>query len=83
MKRVSLEPHKTSSIYLALEPEDAALILRADGSFETSFPEDHSTEVPDHILTGAAMAYALRDENLLEQIMDNFFSQCQMKVADK
>ena len=50
-----MEQQKTSSIYLALEPEDAALILRADGSFETSFPEDHSTEVPDHILTGFEM----------------------------
>lgn len=77
------EQKKTTTVYLALEPEDAAIILRADGSFETSFPEEHGSEVPGHILTGAAMAYALRDEMLLEKIMDHFFNQCYKKIAIK
>ena len=78
-----MEQRKPSPVYLALEPEDAAIILRADGSFETSFPEHHKTDVPDHILTGAAIAYALRDENLLHRIMDHFFQECRTKVAEK
>lgn len=78
-----MEKLKPTPVYLALEPSDAAIILREDGSFETSFPEDQGAYAPDHLLTGAAVAYALRNESLLEMIMDNFVNECKGIVARK
>ncbi len=61
-----------SSTMLTLAPWDAAIVLKQDGSFETSLPQIHGDYIPDNVLLGAALAYALRNEDLCALIRENF-----------
>lgn len=63
---------------LRIGPNDTVIILREDGSCEASFPEmEDGATVPSHIITGAAIMYALEDEELSELIHENFAIQCE------
>jgi hypothetical protein len=64
------------SIMLTLEPTDAAIILKNDGTCEVSLPETHQEPMPENIILGAALAYALQDETLCGLIHDHFHKQC-------
>ena len=55
---------------------DALIILRADGSYETSIPEIAGDDVPEHLITTAALVYALQDSETMDIIYDNFHKQC-------
>jgi hypothetical protein len=73
-----------TSINLSLSPWDAAIILKQDGSFETSLPHIHGEHIPENVMLGAALAYALQDENLCMLIREHFEEQCAagVRVSD-
>lgn len=61
---------------LTLTKWDAAIVLKQDGSFETSLPQIHGDYIPDNVLLGAALAFALRNEDLCTLIRENFEREC-------
>ena len=65
---------------LSLSPWDAAIILKEDGSFETSLPQIHGDYIPENVMLGAALAYALRNENLCTLIREHFEQECIEKI---
>lgn len=65
-----------TSTTLTLAPWDAAIVLKQDGSFETSLPQIHGDYIPENVILGAALAYALRNENLCTLIRENFEREC-------
>lgn len=65
-----------SDIILTLTQGDAAIILKEDGSFETSLPQVHEGHIPENVILGAALAYALRNEDLCSLIRENFEREC-------
>ena len=58
---------------ITLGPNDAAIILRSDGSFETSLPQIESETIPENAMMGAALAYALQNPDICEVILRNFY----------
>jgi hypothetical protein len=64
--------HKT----LTLGPLDAAIILREDGTMEASMPEISTDSVPNNVVTGAALMFALKNPKLCELIHNNFVNEC-------
>ncbi len=72
---------KTTTI--ALDPLDAAIILKQDGSLETSFPDISDTHLPENVLIGAALAFALQNRKLCEAIRENFENQCSKQYLAK
>ena len=65
-----------TSTTLILAPQDAAIVLKQDGSFEASLPQIHGEHIPDNIMLGAALAFALQNENLCALIRENFDREC-------
>lgn len=65
-----------NSTTLTLAPWDAAIVLKQDGSFEASLPQIHGDFIPENVLLGAALAYALRNEDLCLLIRENFEREC-------
>jgi len=61
-----------SSTTLTLAPWDAAIVLKQDGTFEASLPQIHGDYIPENVILGAALAYALRNEDLCALIRENF-----------
>ena len=61
---------------LKLTRWDAAIVLKQDGSFETSLPQIHGDYIPENVILGAALAYALRNEDLCDLIRENFEREC-------
>ncbi len=61
---------------LHLGPYDAAIILREDGTLEASIPDLDESDVPDNIITGAAVMLALQNERMCGLIYDNFLNEC-------
>jgi len=60
------------STTLTLAPWDAAIVLKQDGSFEASLPQILGDYIPENVILGAALAYALRNEDLCALIRENF-----------
>ncbi len=59
-------------------PNDTLVVLREDGTYEISFPEVfEDSDLPANVITGAAVMYALEDEELNELIHENFAIQCE------
>ncbi|MBN9564494.1 MAG: hypothetical protein J0G29_00095 [Alphaproteobacteria bacterium] len=69
-------PSPGQPIMLTLESTDAAIILKNDGTCEVSLPETHQEPLPENIILGAALAYALQDEILCGLIHDHFHKKC-------
>jgi len=65
---------KTTTIELM--EQDAAIILRSDGTYETSLPQVEDELVPENIMLGAALALALQDADLCDAIRANFYKVC-------
>lgn len=61
---------------LTLGPLDAAIILREDGTMEASMPELSTDTVPDNVVTGAALMFALKNPELYDLIHNNFVNEC-------
>lgn len=68
-----------SSTTLTLARWDAAIILKQDGTFEASLPQIHGDFVPENVILGAALAYALRNEDLCTLIRENFEQECALQ----
>ena len=66
----------TRSNVLHLSENDAAIVLKEDGTLEASMPEINSDNVPENVLTGAAILYALNDPEICQLIFKNFAEQC-------
>ena len=64
------------STTLTLTRWDAAIVLKQDGSFETSLPQIHGDYIPENVILGAALAYALRNKDLCGLIRENFEREC-------
>jgi hypothetical protein len=64
---------------LHLGPLDAAIILREDGTLEASIPDLDETDVPDNIITGAAVMLALQNERMCGLIYENFLNECALE----
>ncbi len=63
---------------LEIHEEDAAIVLRADGTFDTSFPNlDEDDDIPDHVALGAALAFAIQNEAVCKVIFDHFDKVCE------
>ena len=71
-----------TSVNLSLSPWDAAIILKEDGSFEASIPQVHGDFIPENVRLGAALAYALRNEDLFALIRENFEQECAALARD-
>ncbi len=67
---------------LQLDHADAAIVFKTDGTCVVSFPQTDAGVMPDNILTGAAVIYALRNEKLLSLIRENFDLECK-RMADQ
>ena len=61
---------------LIVEPHDAVIILKSDGSCEASLPQSDKDEVPENIVMGAALMYALQNQSLCDLIHQNFMQEC-------
>ena len=61
---------------LTLEKWDAAIVLKQDGSFETSLPQIQGDYIPENVLLGAALAFALQNTDLCTLIRENFEREC-------
>lgn len=61
---------------LTLSPWDAAIVLKQDGTFETSLPHIQGDYIPENVVLGAALAYALRNDDLCALIRQNFDREC-------
>ena len=70
-----------TSTTLTLAQWDAAIVLKRDGSFETSLPQISGDYIPENVILGAALAYALRNENLCTLIRENFERECATEGA--
>lgn len=64
---------------LHLGPLDAAIILREDGTLEAAIPELNVPNLPDNILTGAAVMMALQSERMCTLIYENFLNECALE----
>jgi len=71
------------STTLTLAPWDAAIVLRQDGTFEASLPHVQGEYIPDNVMLGAALAYALRNDKLCTLIKENFDKECTGKKGKK
>ena len=59
-------------------PNDTIIVLRENGTCDASFPElEGNQEVPEHIVTAAAILHALEDDDLSEMIHESFATQCE------
>ena len=61
---------------LELEETDAAIILKEDGTCEVSLPTSKDQRLPEHVIMGAALAYALQNVQLCHLIHENFKNHC-------
>ncbi len=61
---------------LTLAPWDAAIILKQDGTFEASLPDIQGDSIPENVILGAALAYALQNDDLCALIRQNFDKEC-------
>ncbi len=68
---------------LKLTRWDAAIVLKQDGSFETSLPQIQGDYIPENVILGAALAYALRNEDLCDLIRENFERECHAESKRK
>jgi hypothetical protein len=66
---------KNSSV-LYLTEMDAAIILKEDGTLEASLPDIKGENVPENVLTGAALVYALSNPKMCQLIYNEFAQAC-------
>ena len=60
-----------------LGPMDAAIVLREDGGLEVAIPELSDEEViPENVITGAALMFALQSPKIFEIIHEHFLEEC-------
>lgn len=57
-------------------PNDVVIIIRDDGTFEAVMPEAVQDPLPDHLITSAALIYALRNPEMISILHKNFALEC-------
>jgi len=61
---------------IKLDDNDAAIVLKADGTMKASLPDIVEETVPENVFMGAALIYALNNEEMCQKIYDNFIKEC-------
>ena len=61
---------------LHLTENDAAIILKEDGTLEASLPEITTDTVPENVFTGAALVHALGNPDICKIIYKSFAKEC-------
>lgn len=61
---------------LTVNPVDAMVVFKADGTYESSLPEIAGDNVPEHLITAASILYALQDEEMVDLLHQHFHRQC-------
>jgi len=62
---------------IKIESADALVVLHPDGTYETSLPEIAGDDLPEHLLTAAAVVHALQNPEMMDALFENFHRQCQ------
>ena len=57
---------------IAVGSQDCVIILRDDGTVEAVMPPVTTMQVPDHLMTSAAIMYALRNPEMVNMLHKNF-----------
>lgn len=57
--------------------DDCVIILRNDGTVEAMLPPLTSEQMPDHLMTSAAIMYALRSPEMVNILHKNFALEAQ------
>ena len=68
-------------VVLTLEASDVAIILKDDGTCDVHVPQGLPRDLPDHVITGAAVMCALQDSRLCDLIHAHFHHECQRRSA--
>lgn len=63
---------KNNKRRIEVNPDDCVIILRDDGTVEAMMPPVKSEQVPDHLMTSAAILYALRNPEMVSILHKNF-----------
>ncbi len=67
---------------IKLNKLDAAIVITESGNIEASLPEIDTEIVPENVLIGAAVVFALGNPELCKLIRDHFLQNCPIS-ADK
>ncbi len=59
-----------------LGPNDAAIILREDGTLEACMPDLSQDELPDNVMLGTALIVGLQDPEVLEILQKKLAESC-------
>lgn len=61
-------------------PNDVVIVIREDGTFEASLPQGVPDPLPDHLITSAALVYALRNPEMISLLHKNFALECHNSI---
>ena len=59
-----------------INDDDAVIVLKPDGTFESSIPEFENDNIPEHLIISAAIVYALQTPQMLDYIEQKFLEDC-------
>ncbi len=68
---------------IKLNKLDAAIVLTEKGTVEASLPEIETDTVPENVLVGAAVVFALSNPELCKIMRDHFLKSCPQSVIGK
>lgn len=68
---------------IKLNKLDAAIVLTQDGMVEASLPDIDSDTMPENVLVGAAMVFALTNPELCKMMRDHFLKMCPQQMTAK
>jgi hypothetical protein len=68
---------------IKLNKMDAAIVLTEDGTVEASLPEIQSETVPENVLIGAAVVFALTNPELCKIMRDHFLHHYPQSIIHK
>lgn len=61
---------------ISVGPNDVVIVLHDDGTFEAALPDQVGDPLPDHLITSAALVYALRNPEMIAILHKNFALEC-------
>ena len=63
-------------VVLTIDPDDVAIILKSNGDCDVHVPTEIHREIPDHVITSAAVIHALQDHQMCDLIHAYFEASC-------
>jgi hypothetical protein len=72
---------KPTSKKMILNPHDVAIVFKADGHIDLSFPEMNEDQIPDHLFAALALSYAVMDEELFDLIQERFAESLEQEAT--